>query len=292
MRYLLKLSKALGDLAIDFSLLHAIANHDKDCHIEVLAAQPNHELLAENPSISKLHVRPKSKIADHMLQFKLLYQRWDVVLISRTAQPLQLFYRLANAPYKRSRYYYKISRDKPEVLIRLSMLEALFPDVAEKVDSTIHFNHDRKGKVLNHLGIDDAASILTVSPGASVPEKMWHKDNFVSVINAVKSIYDCVITVGSKNESALCEYVASKTGAIAAAGVFGLLDVCALLSQSSLHIGNDSGLGHMAAGVGARCVVIGDSYGMSFKPWGQRMLPGNVKDISVEEVLLFLESTN
>ena len=225
-----------------------------------------------------------------MLQYKLLRQRWDAVLITRRAQPLQLFYRLANTPYKRSRHYYKDSRDKPEMLIRLSMLEGLIPDYGEKVDPTIHFNHERKGKVLKHLWVDDSASILTVSPGASGPDGMWDKDNYVSVINAIKGNFDCVIAVGSENESTLCEYVASKTGAIAAGGVFELLDVCALLSQSSLHIGNDSGLGHVAAGVGARCAVIGDMSGMSFKPWGQHILLGNVKEINVEQALEFLRS--
>ena len=176
------------------------------------------------------------------------------------------------------------------MLIRLSMLEGLIPDYGEKVDPSIHFNHERKGKVLKHLGIDVSASILTVSPGASGPARMWGKDNYVSVINAIKSNFDCVIAVGSENERTLCEYVALKTGTIAAGGEFELLDVCALLSQASLHIGNDSGLGHVAAGVGARCAVIGDMSGMSFKPWGQHILLGNVKEIKVEQVFDFLKS--
>ena len=271
-------------------MLNAIANHDIECHIEVLATSPNHELITETPHISKLHVRLKSKIADHMFQYKLLRQRWDAVLITRRTQPLQLFYRLENAPYKRSRHYYKDSRDKPEMLIRLSMLEGLIPDYGEKVDPIIHFNHERKGKALNYLGIDDSASILTVSPGASGPDGMWDKDNYISVINAIKGNFDCVIAVGSENERTLCEYVALKTGAIAAGGVFELLDVCALLFQSSLRNGNDSGLGHVVAGVDARCAVIGDMSSMPLTPWVQHMPLGNVKDINVEQALEFLRS--
>ena len=93
MRYLLKLRKELDEVAIDVSLLNSIANHDKECHIEVLATPHNHELLTETPQISKLHVWLKSKIADHILQYNLLRQSWDAVLITRRAQPLQLFYR-------------------------------------------------------------------------------------------------------------------------------------------------------------------------------------------------------
>ena len=110
------------------------------------------------------------------------------------------------------------------------------------------------------------ARILTIAPGASTPQKIWDKDNFVGLVNIIKERFDIVIIVGMNAEKQVCDHVAWNTGAISAAGMFDLLDTCALLSQSSLHIGNDSGLGHVAAGVGTCCAVIGDEIGLTYKP--------------------------
>ena len=316
MKYLIKTQRYVGDIAIDISILNAIARLDNECHIEVLAKPPDHVLLSEIPHVSKLHVQPNNKLADLWLRLKLLCQRWDAVLITRDVQPQQLFYRLARASFKRNRRNLKeqspelkwlerlsqkrkssqsdqdASPDKPEMLIRLSMLDGLLEGWDKDVDPTIHFNPDRVDKVLGKLGIVRGTKVLTIAPGASIPQKIWDKDNFVGLVNIIKDRFDIVIIVGSDAEKQQCEHVARSTGATPAAGMFDLLDTCALLSQSSLHIGNDSGLGHVAAGVGTSCAVIGDAIGLTYKPLGQHMLLGDVKEISVERAVEFLKAND
>lgn len=288
MKYLIKTHVKVGEVAIDICILNAIARLDPESHIEVLATSPTHNLLVETPFIDKLHVRSQSFFSNLSLQKGLLDNDWDVVLVTRKASRLQLFYRFAKAKHKRSRRYMDSPTGSSEIEIRLSMLDGILPGWDEQVDPTIHFDPKRTDQVLEGLGLHRSGRILAIAPGASIKKKMWDKKKFVALAKSIGTRFDHILVLGSKGEHELCEYVALNTGAMNLAGTMELLDVCALLSAISLHVGNDSGLGHLAAGVGSNCVVIGDESGPSFIPWKQHMIVGDPKMISIEQVIGFL----
>lgn len=289
-RYLVKIRKELGEVAIDVALLNAINRLDNGCHLEVLAMQPSHAILTEMPCIDRLHIRPHGLLADHWMQAKLLAQAWDAVLITSRAQPFQLFYKLARSPFKRARRGLGDIRDRSEILAKLSLLDGLLEGWDKDVDPIIRFNSTRIDRVMSRCKIDRGVRILSLSPGASGPEKTWDKDKFVGLIKSIKDSFEKVFVVGSDSEREICMHVASNTNAKSLAGELELLDLCALLSQSTLHIGNDSGLVHVANGSGAKtCVAIGNyDYGFAYMPWKQHMLPGMTEDITVSQALEYL----
>ena len=289
MRILVRTHTRVGEVAFDICLLNAIARLKPDCHLEVLASSPTHTLLSETPYIDKLHIRPSNFISDISLQVNLMRTKWDVVLVTRRAARLQLFYFFSNAVHKRCRRYMEDSDDVSELVTRLSMLNGILKGWEDPVDPTIHFDPKRSDDVVARLGLDQGKRILTIAPGSSSDVKKWDKDKFVALTKRIGHRFDQVIILGSKEEDKLCEHVASNTGAMNVAGKLELLDVCALLSFITLHIGNDSGLGHLAAGVGSRCVAIGNLLGSRFKPWGQHIMLGDPKEIEVEEFTKFLD---
>ena len=289
MRILVKTHVKVGEVAIDICMLNAIARLEPDCHLEVLATSPTHSLLTEAPYIDHLHVRSQHFLTDIVQQVNLMRKKWDVVLVTRRASTLQPFYFFANAGHKRCMRYMDTPDGVPEMVIRLSMLAGILEGWKDPIDPTIHFDPKRTDDVATRLSLDRNKRFLTIAPGASHEAKKWDKDKFVALTKRIGDRFDQVLVLGSKDESTLCEYVASETDAVNVAGKLELLDVCALLSFVTLQIGNDSGLGHLAAGVGTRCAVIGDESGPRYEPWGQHLFLGDPKQIEVEEITKFLD---
>lgn len=290
MKYLVRTAQAVGDVAVDIAMLNAIARLDPECHLEVLAKPPFDNLLSETPFIDKLHVRPQSFIADLRLQKKLLADDWDVVLSTRNAGMLQPFYHFAKAKYKKSKRYMAFPDGITGMQLSVSMLDGILPGWNDLIDPTIHFNTKRLDEIVSKLDLVENSKLLTIQPGASVVEKYWGKEKYVALINKISSGFDSTLILGSKSEHELCEYISNNTTAANVAGTMELLDVYALMTITTLHVGNDSGLGHLAAAAGTKCLAIGGK--IQFTPWQQHMLNGDVKTISLEEVLTYLRGNN
>lgn len=293
-RYLVRTMRHLGDLAIDVALLNAIARLDADSHIEVYASRPYHVLLTETPHIARVHERTFNNLRDALLKAKLVCQPWDVLLQTRGLGSSAMFYRLARASVKRCRTS-QLKEYRNEAIARVELLDGLVDGWQDTIDPTIHFRQERTDEVFQRIKIDRKNKLLTVSPGSSQEYRIWNKEKFVGLINSIKDNFDSVLVIGSSDEKELCDYIAAKTSSISLAGLLELLDVCALLSQSDLHVGNDSGLIHVANGAGAKhCLSIGSKLheGVAYTPWGQHMLTGDVSQISVEKVKAYLLSEN
>lgn len=289
MRYLVKLNVRLGDTAIDCALLNAIARLDEDCHIEVLSQHGISSLLKETPFIDKIHVRTGSGLTGIRHQLGLLHNNWDVVLVTRYAPRLQIFYHLAKARHKRCWRHF-ISKDSVHHMVaRVSMLDGILDGWEDPIDPTIHFNSNRINSVNCRYGIEKSYRNLAVGPGASYDAKRWDEKKFIELCNNVSNGFDNIYVLGSRSETEICSFVADRIGGINLAGKLELLDICALLSCVTLYIGNDSGLGHLSASVGTNTVAIGDTVGLVCAPWNQHMVTGDPKKIVANEVLVFLK---
>lgn len=289
MKYLIKTHAKVGDLAFNIALMNVIARIDPGCHMDVIVPSPVNQLLEDTPYIANLWVHPTSFIADSALKIRLLRKDYDVAIICQGGGYLRLFYRLLKAKFKRHRVDLDGIEDKHEIELQASMLEGILDGWEEAVDPTIHFDYQRIFNTLNMLGLNRNEKLLSIAPGAYTENKMWDKDKFVALAKNIGKNFDQILVLGSENEHELCEYVANNSGGcMNLSGKLELLDACALLSVVSLHIGNDSGLGHLAASSGTSSLAIGDENGLRCSPWQQHMLLGDAKKISLEEVLAFL----
>ena len=287
MRYLFWTCENIGDTVIDMTVFNAIVRLDPRNHVEVYASKPPyHELLMENPNIAKIHVKPKEKRGYYALHTRLLRQSWDVLLTSRNLPSWNLFFLLCRAKHKCLARSLQQYNPPNEYLTRLSLLDGILPGWQNDIDPSICFKEERINVVAARLGLAPNARILTIGPGASEQNKIWHKDKFITLINQLKGNYNDVLIIGSTGEAQLCSYIADKTGSQNIAGQLGILDLCALLTRTSLHLGNDSGLGHVAAVVGSPCLSIGSRYpDHRFCPWNQHQLIGAATTITVDEVI-------
>nr|WP_320050601.1 glycosyltransferase family 9 protein [uncultured Desulfuromonas sp.] len=107
-------------------------------------------------------------------------------------------------------------------------------------------------------------------PGASVVEKCWAVDKFRAVAKHVRDIGFGVVLVGGPQERDVAEQILpSMGGAVNFAGCLSLMETAAVLEKAQLVISGDSGLLHLALGVGGKTIsVFGPTNDKKWAPRG------------------------
>lgn len=101
-----------------------------------------------------------------------------------------------------------------------------------------------------------------VNPGMTLLEKRWPPERFARVADWLVSVGLRPVLLGSDDERALAARVlagaspAVRQAARDLSGALSLGAAGAVIERSSLFLGNDSGLAHVAAGVGTPAVVV------------------------------------
>jgi ADP-heptose:LPS heptosyltransferase len=133
---------------------------------------------------------------------------------------------------------------------------------------------------------------LALGPGARWEGKRWPAGHFAALANRLQGETDAVILLGSAAERDTCNGLEADLAGpcLNLAGRTNLLQATAVLQRAHLFIGNDSGLGHMAAAVGTPTVTLfGPGDPLRYHPWHHRArwiqsMTGSVADIPVAEV--------
>jgi len=139
--------------------------------------------------------------------------------------------------------------------------------------------------------------LLGVGPGANSRKKIWPADRFVSLVDRLRDQFDAVILFGSKRDHLYAEYIYSRISlpCINLCEKTTLLQAAAVLGHIKLYLGNDSGLGHMAAAMGKPTMTIfGPGEPERYRPWAERamLVIGDGHDINrvtVDDVVNILD---
>lgn len=115
--------------------------------------------------------------------------------------------------------------------------------------------------------------VLALGAGANFIGKRWPPASFAALSKQLRLEDLPVLLLGAPEDAAICGEIADLLGprAINAAGKLDLLAAAAALRRAALFVGNDSGLMHIAAAVGAPTVgLFGPSDERVYGPWGPR----------------------
>lgn len=128
----------------------------------------------------------------------------------------------------------------------------------------------REAFLLSH-GVNHAP-LLMVAPGSGAREKNWPVENFAEVARWWrKQVGGKVVAIVGPVEEERGGFEPLAESCVIARGL-DLAQLAALLSQSQLFLGNDSGVSHLAAAVGARTVALfGPSDERQWAPRGPRV---------------------
>ncbi len=112
---------------------------------------------------------------------------------------------------------------------------------------------------------------LCIGPGANWEKKIWPAQNYAQTADELRGGFDALVLLGNDADNRQAELVAGRVRlpCINLCGRTTLLQAAAVLARMTLFLGNDSGLGHIAAAVNTSSFTLfGPGSPERYHPWG------------------------
>jgi len=133
-------------------------------------------------------------------------------------------------------------------------------------------DRERGIELLEQAGVDLARRLVVIQPGSGGQKKCWHLDNFLAIAGELREReVEVLFLLGPAEVERLrpSEKVQIHATAKCAAHL-ALTQVVGLLSCADAFVGNDSGVTHLAAGMGVRTVALfGPTDPAVYRPLGR-----------------------
>jgi ADP-heptose:LPS heptosyltransferase len=284
-RLLLIRPGGIGDAVLLAQAVSSIRNIYPHIHITILAEQRNSSVFSLIPSVDEVlcYDRPKEFV-------KALRGRYYVVIDTEQWYRLSaVVARLVRAPIKigfdtneRRRMFthcvrYDVDAYEPDNFFAL--LKPLGFDRQSDIDSA--------GLTLPLQSVTEASQLLqslnsepfvVIFPGASVPEKRWGVERFRKVAEVLSAFGVRIVVVGGKEDRQRGEVIAGGGLGLNLAGLTSLPETAAVIQKSALLLSGDSGVLHIAAGLGVPTVsLFGPGSAKKWAPQGDHHIVINKK---------------
>jgi lipopolysaccharide heptosyltransferase II len=292
----------LGDAVLSTTLLPPLRRRYPRVSLEVLTSPWNEELFASAPEVDRVHVLAKNRFARPRHFGDLAAMLWcgwqlrrrkiDLAIDARGDFPIALLIWLSGA---RRRLGWQCGgggflltdspayvAGRPEVESRRALLATLgiYPAPGEVFFPAVSPAEAVRRRVAEWLDTAGQASRSTrqlriaVHVGAGTAAKQWPADHWRELIaRLVVRLGAEVVLVGGRGERIIARRIIEPSpypGMIDWTGQLGLEELAAVIEQSDLFVGADSGPAHLAAAVGTRTVVLfsGTNDPRQWRPWG------------------------
>lgn len=230
---------------------------------------------------------PLDLLSDVFFRLKTFLRRYDAVFELKGEASNVLFAYLTGAPYRIGYCFRSERRSKlpPECVQRLLTTHVKYPAapcagvhhvehglnvlraVGLKIadgdeELVLNFSPDEERAVdglLDGFGIKGSDLLIGIHPGASRKAKMWRREGFAAVADALCRRRDAKIVItGADSEAGLAEEISSmmKSRAYVAAGRLGLLEFACLVKRMALMITNETSANSISSAVKTPVVVL------------------------------------
>lgn len=270
--------RTLGDVLTTFPLLRALKELYPESCLTMITDEVYLELITTNPRVDQVWMHPARQLCTagwfqamhyHLQTLKKIRQhKFDLYLdlygSMRTAQwgfwggiPQRLGFDLRGRKYF---YSHKIRAAHCYVVdLNLQFAQILGWQGTNNAMEFFLTKDDYKNaqQILRQQGWQENIPYVVVSPGGGWPLKLWETKKFGQVAKALREKYQCqVIISGSETEEKLVTACAREVGdsAIRVLGL-PLRQVAAVIKDSRLFIGNDSGPKYFAESFGVPTLI-------------------------------------
>lgn len=111
---------------------------------------------------------------------------------------------------------------------------------------------------------------VVIFPGASIPERRWGAERYGLVAETLNDVGYPVVVVGGNGDREQGELIVVAGRGLNLAGRTSLAETAAVLARSSLLVSGDSGVLHLAVGLGIRTVsLFGPGRALKWAPRGE-----------------------
>ena len=286
----------IGDLVMTTPLMEGIFTLMPEKSIDILGDARSSELLRNAPYVSNiLNRNKKGKFGQQLSLFnRLRSQRYDIIVDLRTGFLPYLL--RAQHKYIKRKGFGTVEHSVKECY---SCIQGYgkFPEDIPNCKIYLSDNDIRKTqKLTKHL---PPGKWLIIAPGANWPGKKWSAEKYGLIVRRALELklFEAALIVGSaedKVENLAIDF--SNLPVLDLRGQTSLTQAAAVLSKGSLLVGNDSGLGHIASGVGLRTITLfGPGSPQRYRPWGEKgeviVAPGkNLNNLQWQTVFERLKS--
>jgi heptosyltransferase-2 len=271
---------SIGDILLTTPLLRAIRRRHRDAGLTVVTKEAYAPLLSHNPHVDRIITlgsgRPLLRVAREIRAASFTH-RLDLhgSLRSRalralapgrwTAYPKHRIARAWLIRTRRNRY--RDPRPVPERYFSAARDLDVSPDGAPPEFFLGGDAEELATAWLSTTGLASDRPLIAIAPGAAHATKRWPLEYWRALVSQIVAGGLNVAIVGGPDDTALgISLAGSAPGQVAnAAGRFGLQGTGALLRRSAVVVAGDTGVMHMATGVGTPVVAL---YGPTVKAFG------------------------
>ena len=253
----------IGDAVLLASTVSALKNKYPKLAITLLAEQRNASVFSLIPGVDKVFCY------DHPGEFfQAVRSHYDVVIDTEQWYRLSaVVARMVRAPVKigfdtnerRRMFTHRVPYDQLayETDNFLALLKPLGINSENSMETT---NLSLPLQSLSNAGLLlrslDSDSFVTIFPGGSIPEKRWGADSFRLVAEALSDSGMKIVVVGGKEDQRWGEIIAGGGLGLNLTGLTSLPETAAVIQKSALLLSGDSGVLHIAAGLGVPTVSL------------------------------------
>lgn len=253
----------IGDAVLLIPAMRAVKKRYPGCQITVLAEKRNGAVFSLCGDVRQ--VFRYDRFGEIL---KAVGGAYDVVVDTEQWHRLSAFFaRCTGAPMvigfatnQRSRMFthaVPYSHESYEVLSFFNLLKPLGIDiVSNPVSSFLDVPEKAFAGADAKLGSLAGQVFLTIFPGASIPERRWGSAKFRELAVRLQGRGYPVVVVGGKGDEEAGWEIVGEGGGLNLAGRTSLPETAAVIARSMLLITGDSGVLHIAVGVGTRTVSL------------------------------------
>lgn len=256
----------IGDAILSTGLLDYLARSNPEAKIAVACGSLAVEMFTRHPQVERVIPIVKRKFSSHWwsLWCEVAGQRWDIVVdLRRSVLPWLLWAgKRASVPKGRK------GEHRVELLAR-TLSDEIIPA------PNLWISDEDKSRATEILG--NHSDILAVGPTANWIGKIWAEENFAALVARLISPgsrfeNSSIFITGGPDEEKDIQLIRKRLPSDRLIVEMGLdlPTTAAVLARSRLFVGNDSGLMHMAAAVGAPTIgLFGPTAEDHYAPWGK-----------------------
>lgn len=253
----------IGDAVLLIPMINMLLKLYSGCKIDILAEKRNASALQLATGISTLYLYDTLAGLSSALR-----NHYDVVIDTEQSHYLSaVVARLVRAPVKigfgtnkRRRMFthcvlYGLDSYEPENFVSLlKPLGVYSPQNLGTANLSIPLQAVTKAdQLLQPLASE---SFIVIFPGASIPEKRWGADRFRRVAEILSSFGVKIVVVGGKEDRQQGEVITAGGLGLNLAGLTSLPETAAIIQKSAMLLSGDSGVLHIAAGLGVPTVSL------------------------------------
>jgi len=252
-------SMGIGDLSILISNIHAISK-EIDKPVTVLAQKNTRakSILQHDPHIAEIIELDEKEIKGFFnIIKKLKPKKFDESYIFSDSIRLYLITKMSGI---KKNFHYKFFSKKRKNFFKTAK-EFTEKTLNIKIDpqSKIYCNNNDVEKAKKKYNITNETKNIVCGISASGPTKRWDINNYIRLFEELNNKYksNFFLAGGSKDEDLINKVMNSNIGKNCLSfSKMNLSEAMPIISASQYYIGNDTGWGHIASGLGLKSLFL------------------------------------